>query len=115
MENNEYTKEELARREKILAERREARKEKLLKDQQILEFHAKIGHMMEGPEARELKEKALEICDIWEKKKICSAYYINAWRRILSMPLKNMRKAMLSEKSIGFRQNSPFFWLYRKI
>ena len=110
--NNDYIKnDELLYREQVLAERRKAKEQKLLEDLEIMNFHAYIADMIEGPQGSELKKKAIEICDRWEKEQMCSAYYIDEWRRMLSMSPKKMRKAMLREESkgIGFRQNSPFF------
>ena len=102
--------------DEILEQRRLARQEKSKRDAELLQLHELAADAMAGSEARQVRERALSRVDAWEEKGLCSRYYIDEWRRMLSLPPQALRQAMLRQDGDGtaFRQNTPFSFLMRQ-
>jgi hypothetical protein len=96
----------------LFARRRQAREQKRLHDLKVLEEHRQIVDLLfRGDDlSQKIRAEALATIDIWERKEICSPYYVHEWREWLNWPEKYARAAILREDDIGLsmRCNSPF-------
>jgi hypothetical protein len=107
----------LASDNEILEQRRLARQEKARRDVELMRLHVLAADAMTGSQARQVRERALSKVAAWEEKGLCSRYYIDEWRRILSLPPPEMRQAMLDRADdwgIALRQNTPFGFLVKR-
>jgi len=104
--------------ENFLEQRRLARQEKAKRDAELMQLHVEAANALAGSGAQQVRERALLKIDAWEKKGLCSRYYIDEWRRMLNLPLEAMRQAMLRQDEQGWgtalRQNTPFGFLMRQ-
>ncbi len=100
----------------ILLLRRRARAEKSLNDVAMAAFHRKALDAMQDPsEGEQVRLRASQQVDRWERESLCHMRYVNEWRRILALPASAVPAAILREddEGVALRQNSPFGFLVR--
>ena len=91
---------------RAIEERRAAVAEKRRKDGAILEKHRHAVEALLGPDRERIRQAALDRVSKWEVRKLCSAWYIEAWRAILDLPASEgdaLRAAVLREDDPGWR------------
>jgi DNA-binding XRE family transcriptional regulator len=96
-----------------LAQRRQARQDNQAKLAASREKHLRIAALMalDGPPARELKSRALQMVALWKERDLCSPVYIDRWTQILEVAPPEIARRMLSmdeEWGPALRQNTPF-------
>lgn len=98
--------------EKLLALRRQARAEKSAHDQQSLELHHQIVHLLYRGDKQSdwVRAEAFQQMELLEARRLCNPRYIRMWREWLDMPEAMARAAILDETDMGIsmRQNSHF-------
>ena len=98
----------------ILEQRRQARAEKHLIDLGLIDLHQKAVNVLLDPlKGEQVRQKALQQVEKWDRGHLCNPRYVQAWRSILNLPVASMQAAMLREdvEGVSLRQNSPFGFL----
>lgn len=98
----------------ILMLRRRARAEKSLNDAAMAAFHRKALDAMHDPSGgAQVRLRASQQVDKWERDHLCHIRYVSEWRRILALPAAAMPAAILrdDDEGVALRQNSPFGFL----
>jgi len=96
------------------AERRAARTAQALVERDRLIKHQRVAlRLLLAPlaEQRALLTRARQEVDRWEHDHLCSADSIDAWRRLLDLPVRELAEAMGRDDEtwgIATRQNSPW-------
>ncbi len=101
----------------ILEQRRQARAEKHLADANLLALHKQAAEALLDPKLGvQVREHALRQVDKWDSGRLCNLHYVQAWRRILSLPAPSIPAAILRQdaEGIALRQNSPFGFLVNR-
>lgn len=81
------------------------------KDAENLEFHKQVLDAIEREGAlAHIRPDALATVDGWEAEGACGTDHIDLWRRVLSLPVEEMRAVVLdeTEQGVAMRRNSPF-------
>ena len=102
--------------EAILEQRRQARAAKHLVDSSLLDLHRKAAAaLLAQREGEQVRERALQQVEKWDRGHLCNPHYVQAWRNILDLPVAFIPAAMLREdaEGIALRQNSPFGFLIK--
>ncbi|MGQ0750196.1 MAG: helix-turn-helix transcriptional regulator [Betaproteobacteria bacterium] len=104
--------EPVAERSELL-ERRQARLQQALRAQFLQNAHLRIAARLlsEDPSEIEALEDARRMVSLWERERVCSPFYIEAWKKLLSGPPKKVGKglAQIDEKwEPALLQNTPF-------
>lgn len=98
--------------------RKEALKDNFDRENKLYQFHVFVYSKMNSDETGKVISKAMERIALWEKDNLCSKYYINSWRNILSKSDINVFKSVIldnsSGKSSALMQNTPFSFLIRE-
>ena len=82
---------------------RAARAELALHDERRLALHARILPIMDGP----MRARASAVVDLWQRERLCSQVYIDAWREVLAMPAEQAVKRLSDPQARVLRVNSP--------
>jgi len=82
---------------------RSARAELAVRDQNRLALHARILPIMD----MRMRARAAAIVDLWERERLCSQVYIDAWRELLAMPADEAVKRLSDPQARVLRVNSP--------
>lgn len=98
---------------KALAERRQARLQLSLRLLTLQNAHLRIALdlMLEAPTALAALNEARGMVELWAREKVCSAFYIDTWRQLLSGSSRDagMALARIDKKwESALLQNSPF-------
>ncbi|NMG42636.1 hypothetical protein GPA22_02665 [Aromatoleum toluvorans] len=91
--------------------RRLAREHQREVDRRRLAEHVAIAALLQDPRQRMLLlDAAHSRVERWERERLCSRYYIEAWRELLASGLGVLcaRLGEDSEQARALRQNSPF-------
>lgn len=101
------------------AERKFARLQQLLRMQSLQKTHLRIAVrlVLDEPAAIQALDEARKMVDLWEREKVCSAFYIDAWRKLLMGSPREAGAALsrIDEKwEAALLQNSPFAALIRQ-
>jgi transcriptional regulator with XRE-family HTH domain len=96
-----------------LAKRRQARLEQDARVRAARELHLKLAvrFALNGSDARQLRRDALRMIDLWERDKICSKFYIDGWREVLSGSSTGIARRLISldpQWGPAMLQNTPF-------
>ena len=82
---------------------RAARAELAVHDERRLALHARILPIMDEP----MRARAYAVIDLWERDRLCSKVYIDAWRALLAMPADEAVKRLRDPQARVLRVNSP--------
>ena len=94
--------------------RRAARASHALAEKDRLIRHQRIAIdllTLPAKERRVLIRNALAVVDRWRAERLCSPDYIEKWQSLLSLPVRELARAMTSEADgwgTALRQNSPW-------
>lgn len=96
-----------------LAERRQARLQQTVRMQSLQKAHLRIALnlLLDEPSAIEALRDARKMIDLWERDRVCSLFYIETWKRVLSGLPREVGKALscIDEKwEPALLQNTPF-------
>lgn len=102
-----------------LAARRQARLQQAIRVQSLQQAHLRIAlDLMVGkPATIKALKGAREMVELWERKRVCSPFYIDAWKRVLKGTAQEVGKALsrIDEKwAPALLQNTPFGPLVRQ-
>lgn len=98
----------------LLAERRAARAAQALVDKDRLIRHQKLAVellLMPRKESAALIARARQEVERWRRERLCSPDYSDRWARLLSLPVRDLARAMASDDldwGTALRQNSPW-------
>lgn len=101
----------------LLEQRRLARAEKQQLDFRLFELHRQAADALLDPKlGAQVKQHALNQIDKWDSGHLCNPHYVQAWRRILSLPAPSIPAAILRQdaEGVALRQNSPFGFLVNR-
>jgi transcriptional regulator with XRE-family HTH domain len=104
---------ETAAEPKALAERRQARMQMSLRTLTLQNAHLRIALdlLLETPAAAAALQAARAMVDLWERDKVCSPFYIDGWRKLLSGSARTVGAALAQvdqQWESALLQNSPF-------
>lgn len=96
-----------------IAQRRQARLEQAARIEALQGAHFRIAlNLVLGePSAIAGLEEAREMVNLWERERVCSPFYIDAWKRVLKGSPREVGKALsrLDERwAPALLQNTPF-------
>ena len=97
---------------RILARQADARKyEKLGR----LHRHALV--LLQSDRRQDVIAKAQERIRLWEERDLCSRFYIDAWRRLLSSDPSEIEREIFNgaPQAHALAQNSPFSFLMKEV
>ena len=72
-------------------------------DERRLALHARIMPIMDAA----MRARAVAVVDLWERERLCSRVYIDAWRELLAMPADEAVRRLAEPKARVLRVNSP--------
>jgi transcriptional regulator with XRE-family HTH domain len=98
---------------KDLAERRQARQQISLRMLALQNAHLRIALdlVLGEPAAPVALDAARDMVELWAREKVCSAFYIDTWRQLLSGSARDVGAALarMDKKwESALLQNSPF-------
>jgi transcriptional regulator with XRE-family HTH domain len=104
---------ETATESKDIAERRHARLQLSLRVLTLQKTHLRIALdlMLEEPTVVAALNEARSMVELWAREKVCSAFYIDTWRRLLSGSAWDVGTALVrmdKKWESALLQNSPF-------
>ena len=82
---------------------RAARAQLAADDERRLALHARILPIMDAA----MRTRAIAVIDLWERERLCSRVYIDAWRALLAMPADEAVRKLSDPKARVLRVNSP--------
>lgn len=82
---------------------RAARAELAERDERRLALHARILPIMDVP----MRARASAVVDLWERERLCSQVYIDAWRELLAIPADDAVRRLSDPQARVLRVNSP--------
>jgi len=96
-----------------LAERRQARQQLSLRmlALQNAHLHIALDLLLDEPAAIAALDQAREMVELWARDKVCSGFYIDAWRKLLTGSPREIGAALarMDKKwESALMQNSPF-------
>lgn len=96
----------------VLADvQRLARQDKQKIDEQRLKKHLPVARALRDPtQAPLIVAEARQQVALWRNKSLCSVDYIEAWERLLNVPVQaaEVLEDAFSSSAVQLRQNSPF-------
>lgn len=95
------------------AERRQARQQQALRSLALQNAHLRIALdlLLEEPTVVAALDAARSTVDLWARNKVCSAFYIDTWRGLLSGTAREVGTALArmdKNWESALLQNSPF-------
>ena len=96
-----------------LAERRQARRQQAIRIRSLKKLHSRIALdlLREEPAVVAALGDARNMVELWAREEVCSPFYINSWRRMLSGSATEVGAAMAhmdKDWESALLQNSPF-------
>ena len=96
-----------------LAERRQARQQLALRMLTLQNTHLRIALdlMQDEPTMASALGDARDMVELWAREKVCSTFYIDSWRRLLSGSARDVGAALAridKQWESALLQNSPF-------
>ena len=88
------------------AEQRNVESHRLIKHQKIA-----LQLVVDVDAAAALIQQATETVARWEREQLCSHHYIDRWRQLLALPVRELAQAMCGDVNgwgSALRQNSPW-------
>ncbi len=80
------------------------------------EHHLRLMLELAGNPATAVEKiaRAREMVALWRQNRTCSAFYIDQWQSLLSLPVSDMAQAMLAlgDWEDALFQNSPWAWAW---
>lgn len=101
----------------ILELRRQARAAKHDVDLALVELHRKaVIALLDPARGIEIRQRALQQIEKWDRHQLCHPRYIQTWREILTLPATAIQQRILRDdaEGVSLRQNSPFGFLVDK-
>ena len=98
---------------KDLAERRQVRQQHAIRMLTLQKAHLRIALnlLLDEPAMAAALDAARDMVELWAREKVCSAYYIDSWRRLLSGSAHEVGAALAridKQWESALLQNSPF-------
>ena len=98
---------------KALVERRQARQQQAMRMLTLQKTHLRIALelLLEEPAVVAALDDARTMVELWARDKVCSTFYINSWRQILSGSAREVGTALAhidKQWESALLQNSPF-------
>lgn len=100
------------------ADNKRLEKQRARAEQRNVESHQLVKHqkialqlLVDADAAAPLIRQATETVARWEREKLCSHHYIDRWRQLLAMPVRDLAQAMcggVNGWGKALRQNSPW-------
>ena len=90
---------------------RAARAELALHDERRLALHARILPIMDG----QMRARAYAVVDLWERERLCSQVYIDAWRELLAIPADEAVRRLSDPQALMLTMRSTPMDLSAKI
>jgi hypothetical protein len=98
-------------RQAVLQMRAAARSRQVDVQNELRQLHERaIAELANSSTADQVRTEALRQVALWEAGRLCHHSYIEAWRRLLLLPIADMATAVLEDtpEAGALRQNSPF-------
>jgi hypothetical protein len=99
-------------------EQRRARHDRVDHDEALQSFHGYVYAQLNSPRKDEILRRAAERIELWQRNKLCSAYYIRFWSSVVKAGDSETFKAKVLEaparRSMAMLQNTPFSFLMRE-